>query len=300
MSHFSVAVITSGKPTRATLEEILAPYDEQLECRNVITREQLIASRKETIAKLAKDYEEYKKDEEAFFAKNPFSDRSSLEKVPQMLKWTDEQCYQAELSCYDDEEYYERTPDGGVIDPYNPNSKWDWWEIGGRWAGYLYVKSGALRGRQVTIGKKSWVHGESDPYVSQYVDCMRVDGAKIKDLVFPTCERDRKRAERFWELYIDGQEPQNDEERAMLKDVFYRKEYFIDNYKTKENYAKAVSMFTTYAIITKDGKWHQQGQMGWWGMSTDEDILGWVDGYDDLVFKNADEDDYMTIIDCHI
>src|SRR4051794_35627293 len=30
-----------------------------------------------------------------------------------------------------------------AIDRSNPNKKWDWWQIGGRWSGLLQVKPGA-------------------------------------------------------------------------------------------------------------------------------------------------------------
>ena len=33
--------------------------------------------------------------------------------------------------------------------------------------------------------------------------------------------------------------------------------------------------------MTPDGEWHEQGEMGWWGLSseTDEEALGWLRGF---------------------
>ena len=42
MSHFTVAVITKGKPTEAVLSAMLAPYDENKEVLHYTSREDLI------------------------------------------------------------------------------------------------------------------------------------------------------------------------------------------------------------------------------------------------------------------
>lgn len=86
----------------------------------------------------------------------------------------------------------------------------------------------------------------------------------------------------------------------MLKWAWYKKEYYIETYKDKETYVRCESAFSTYAAITKDGKWHAKGKMGWFGMSSDEDVIAWHDGYQKLIFDDAEEDDYITIVDCHI
>lgn len=131
-------------------------------------------------------------------------------------------------------------------------------------------------------------------------DIIKCDSARIKDLVFLDKEKDAQRARRFWELHVEGAEPQNDEERDMLKWAWYKKEYYIETYKDKETYVRCESAFSTYAAITKDGKWHAKGKMGWFGMSSDEDVVAWHDGYQKLIFDDAEEDDYITIVDCHI
>ena len=41
----------------------------------------------------------------------------------------------------------------------------------------------------------------------------------------------------------------------------------IEKNDTREEYINRDSDFSTYAVITKDGKWHEKGRMGWWGIS---------------------------------
>jgi len=60
-------------------------------------------------------------------------------------------------------------------------------------------------------------------------------------------------------------------------------------------------MFSTYAVLTPDGEWHEPGQMGWWGMShaSQEDEKLWDEAYENFL-KEADPNWTITIVDCHI
>ena len=295
MSHFTVAVITKGKPTADVLEAMLAPFDENKDVLHFISREELIKQRRKEISDFVEsNYARYLADKEKYLSEciNENHIKYITEEFPKELLWTDEECYQDAIKDTDKENICK---DGSVRSTYNPDSKWDWYEVGGRWAGLLTVKEGTPH----EIGEKSWTWGEQNPYdIKDGV--IKCDSARIKDLVFLDKEKDAQRARRFWELYVEGDEPRNDVDREMIKFVLYKQEYYTETYKDKETYVRCKSAFSTYAVITKDGKWHAEGQMGWFGMSTDENVVAWHDGYQKLVFDNAEEDDYITIVDCHI
>lgn len=295
MSHFAVAVITKGKPTEDVLAAMLAPYDENKEVLHFTSREELIKQKRQEISNfIESNYARYLTDKEKYLSEctNQNHVKYITEEFPKMLLWTDEECYQDAIKYTEKENICK---DGSVRSTYNPDSKWDWYQIGGRWAGLLTVKKGTPH----EIGEKSWTWDEKNPYESTG-DIIKCDSARIKDLVFLDKEKDAQRARRFWELHVEGAEPQNDEERDMLKWAWYKKEYYIETYKDKETYVRCESAFSTYAAITKDGKWHAKGKMGWFGMSSDEDVIAWHDGYQKLIFDDAEEDDYITIVDCHI
>ncbi|WP_231115051.1 hypothetical protein [Neomoorella thermoacetica] len=65
------------------------------------------------------------------------------------------------------------------------------------------------------------------------------------------------------------------------------------------SYIKRNVNFTTFAVITPDGTWHEKGNMGWWGIVTNE-----KDNWEENYFKNfiepADPETIITIVDCHI
>ena len=163
------------------------------------------------------------------------------------------------------------TNEDGEETTYNANSKWDWYEIGGRWNKMLLTKDGK-----------------------------KVNSAKIKDIDFKKMlEGKYEIAKRFWELYIEGQKPQNKEEEEMIKFEIYKKEYYIDTYKTKEKYAKINAELSLWAIIDDSG-WHEQGKMGWFGLSnsTAESEEEFIDYMSTIL--NLNQDKYLTIVDCHI
>ena len=56
---------------------------------------------------------------------------------------------------------------------------------------------------------------------------------------------------------------------------------------------------TTYAVL-KDGKWYERGQMGWFGISSNEkDPEEWSSNFYKLI-DSLPEDTRLTIVDCHI
>ena len=67
--------------------------------------------------------------------------------------------------------------------------------------------------------------------------------------------------------------------------------------KLDESAAKIAYALTVFAYI-KDGKWYEKGNMGWWGVVTDEDN----DWYHNLktMFEELPDDTWITIVDCHI
>lgn len=56
--------------------------------------------------------------------------------------------------------------EGRRITTYNPDSKWDWWVVGGRWEGYLTLKSG----EKVDVAEVSELAPEAIPAPFAYVD----------------------------------------------------------------------------------------------------------------------------------
>lgn len=233
MSHFSVAVFT--KPGQ-TVEELLAPYDENLEVEPYLkyTRQQAIDEARKLWSTLTKDM-------------------------------SDDDCWQYIANDYDADMIGE---DGSIYSTYNPKSKWDWWEEGGRWSGML----------------KS--NGET------------VDSCQVQEADFSIDRERYKRSLRFWDVVVDHQpEAKADEFFSLYKESYYR-EY----YGNRETYARQQAAFVTYAVVTPDNEWHAPGDMGWFGCSSEsaEQFRDWYDHYQERFIDSAEPDWTITLVDCHI
>jgi hypothetical protein len=333
MSHFSVAVIT--KPEGKSVDELLAPYHE-FECTGI---EQYIKDVDETKAKL-KDYNTDKIT--MYFNKNTkklsythcdeFYREPTKEEIEEIgimagsgcnsklswssKNWGDGKGYRAkihfipegykekvvplkklytfvdylqnyceipavkfgepiDLSDKHKYNYFTLNKKGGVskvIRRTNPKSKWDWYKVGGRWSGSLRLKK---RG------------------------C--VDSAKVKDIDFSLDNKKYNNCLRFWGVFIEKQPLKEDENQEDFTS-FYNEKFYLDKYKTKENYATTEASFKTYAVITPDGRWHAEGKMGWWGFSsaTNKDSLSFVNQYKKKFIDTAEPEWTITIVDCHI
>lgn len=187
----------------------------------------------------------------------------------------------------------------------NPNAKWDWWEIGGRWAGLLKTKGGGTvnqcprknldfdtmlenqkegKEEKWNLFQKYWndeTITATPEDVNKYEDwCKRYD--KVAQ-VLPTADHFARVDDLFsnqlqwWSWGLDDVE-----------------EFLVD----KETFMKPDAL--TYAFVDENGKWHQRGEMGWFGMDNKE--LGTPD-YDEAFWEFIDRispKTLLSVVDCHI
>ncbi|EJU15135.1 hypothetical protein LH128_00090 [Sphingomonas sp. LH128] len=118
MSHFTVAVFTAEKPSDEQLTAILQPWHEY-ECTG-IDDEYVVDV--DVTDEMRADFEKYADEGQTFEDFVP--DWSSAEVLE----------------------------DGRCIRRTNPNKKWDWWTVGGRWTGLLTLKQGATG----DLGHRAW------------------------------------------------------------------------------------------------------------------------------------------------
>ena len=172
---------------------------------------------------------------------------------------------------------------------HNPDAKWDWYSYGGRWNGMLRLKPGGT-GTYGEDGVFGHMHEDDGVHVSE---------AAIKDIDFSPDKDVYEQSLRWWQVIVEGAPLEEGEEEYHS---FYKTEYLLERYGNGENYATENAAFSTYAVLTPDGIWHEPGRMGWWGIScaSSDEESSWYANYYDAFIKNADPDDILTIIDCHI
>ena len=271
MSHYTVAVFTDPKNSGESVDSLLAPYNENIRVERYLstTKRQAIEYERKRIQSKKEDYEEYLADPEKYIQEHYSGDtecypfRYLTEEFPPQLEWTDEQCYQNYIK-YIDKEFID--PDTGDIwSTYNPNSKWDWYAIGGRWGCTLFAKD------------EDGEYGYADEAFVRDIDFAKMRAELLEDLT-------------PYEEYMSG-------------NTFFKKEYLQKLYPDEATYIQQNTEFSTFAVVTPDGEWHEPGQMGWFGCSseTPEESIAWHQDYFENFIKPAIENDwYITLVDCHI
>lgn len=149
----------------------------------------------------------------------------------------------------------------------NPNAKWDWWTVGGRFG--LISKDGKA--------------------------CYK---GKIKDLSFIN-QKNANAADIIWRHLIDGENNFEKDIDLVMLCWGYTKEY-LQQFPSKEAWIEDYSKWRPYAYI-KDGKWYEPGRMGWFGCSsaTAEGQTEYNQDFDEMI-KQCNPEDWLICVDCHI
>lgn len=257
MSHYRVAVVTRN----GDIDKVLAPYDENIRVAPYVyrTKQEIIDNLKADL-KAAKERAEETKD------------TVWLESLEENYDWSsDEALYQSyrKLEGGEDEWSAKFDKNGNELSTYNPEAKWDWYMIGGRYDGYILTKAGEM-----------------------------VSEAKVSEIDFDNQLTEEDEAE-----IIDKW---NDAEReAANGDEDFLNELKAD-YDSKDKEIASRKAFNPYALLVegKDGKadeWIAPGKVGWFGMTSDtEETYKKYLARIKEVFKSLDPEDIVTVVDCHI
>jgi len=205
---------------------------------------------------------------------------------------------------------------------HNLQSKWDWWEVGGRWSGYFTLK-----------GKKTGLKGKQYGY-GQLTESTRPDICYMRDIDWETMRRQAEEEagrhfDKVHEVIVGLPKVESWEEvLARYKDSKGSIEAARDEYWSQpaaaafnklpfevKGFMDSVERFqvpreqflqrarnhagVSFAVI-KDGKWYEKGEMGWWGMAHNEKD---TDTWNSMFHKMIDElpeDTLLTVVDCHV
>ena len=212
-----------------------------------------------------------------------------------------------------------------TIDRTNPNRKWDWYSVGGRWNGYFKTKPLTMG----VLGRPGiqTMNSDYEPPTEDRADIILKGDIDIDGMRAEAGDEAAERYDLFlsvtapyplpltWEQVqerntTDGKvdynaareqfnaQPMIQALRANRETIWFDIEDFLiprDAYiQRARNGALA-----TFAVV-KEGKWYQRGNMGWWGMVSDEeDKATWYQQFSDLI-DGLPDDTMLTVVDCHI
>lgn len=268
MSHYAVLVIYDKEQD---IEELLAPYS-----KNIKVEPYLKYRYSDAIKILKEQYVPY----------NDFLKEYSND---ELLEW-----FVNEYSSYS-------LKDGDVYSTYNPNSKWDWYSIGGRFDGELELTDEGIEEAINYHRNPQWFKDLPREEQVEYVKWSSTAPLKHIKWFVPLSEEEKKEVRRWWEINIDGAELKDGEEKD--KYFIWNPDWFRRRYKDVDTYLKIQEMTNFFAILTPDGEWHEPSKMGWFACTDGEpeDELKWdLEFYDRFIKPNLDSDLICTVVDCHI
>lgn len=346
MSHYTVIVALKNPEG---LAEALAPFDENIEVEAYREHEDGAPAEHwiySMLQRRAEDHENgtgilpYEPDaigwSSASSKKTPEKQAEEIAReaalfhsLPNPPEWAD--VVRASDVLFGDEGELEYDPDqkrAFTTRTYNPLSKWDWYQVGGRWSGYFKVKKGANRA-EIT-------NGEGGVFNSRNTDVTRCDAGSKANLDLEGM-RDEKGAEAAvaYDIYhelVDGLPEALP--WSHFRGLAEADDYTIDQARTDyhaqarvqaikgtqfdrlfgddlvETYAQSRQVVIEqararavpgYAVLTLDGRWMSPGEMGLFGMSSEnkDDYLEYLE-VANAYLNSLPDDTWLAIVDCHI
>lgn len=200
---------------------------------------------------------------------------------------------------------------------HNPNAKYDWYTLGGRWAGFFKLKDNASG----VAGKGSLVGGNKAPL--GWADSVKVKDIDFEGMFAQSKESANKTYDELEAVLKGRQLPSwkaclakygDDVDAArkeygsldVVKDLnssnFFVMGDFVDYFgNSREEYLEKCKLQTMmpYAVLM-DGVWYQQGEMGWFGMSNDEMTQEeWNKQFWEVI-NSLNPETELNLLDCHI
>lgn len=223
--------------------------------------------------------------------------------------------------------YKEKDPKTGKYGYWeNPNAKWDWYQIGGRWQGSLLLKEEGVLEGVAQRGEPSPLAGLNPKSVAEAKrrlnDPHTADVARFKDIDFEGMEADidskihkfYEDVEKIRELEAAGKELNGD---LIFGARFTAIELGLVNQDAEGNFTTMKPTFTlddlltgyrygwrwtSFAVIDEEGEWHEKASMGWFGChdGDEDDIRAWRKFFKRDHIDNTDPDTWIVMVDCHI
>lgn len=216
--------------------------------------------------------------------------------------------------------YMKKNEDGSytTIRRTNPNAKWDWYQTGGRFSGFLPLRDGC----HGEVGERSWTNEgrEIEGVDSALKSAVDFEGHRTKLMAEFSAEYDKaivkldglhETLKPLSEFEKGGASGRGSYKEFMTQENFTEVStilrennvYYIEDFLSmdRDDYLenRVHGCTIPYAYVYK-GEWYGKGEMGWFGVSDDKvDQKEWNKQYMELL-ESLPDDTLLTTIDCHI
>ena len=253
--------------------------------------------------------------------------RKSWDLCDEKQRYGDIQTYGKKYYGYQSRDDPSKNPSIRFIRKTNPNAKWDWWTIGGRWENQLKdmrsdrwcnsmqkenIDFDFMRQKKLNNRRKT---------VADVFDEVRSGGNYTYDEVIQMHRRYRLEVDRLYEIHSNRRESSEDIPSKFWVWIKYSKDpdcawlsaasqvlkpvigimspipdrvnnipKWIDNTQPLEFWAALIN-----------GQWIEKREMGWFGASFGEkDDIEWMAKDIPAIIDMVDDGQWITMVDCHI
>lgn len=183
----------------------------------------------------------------------------------------------------------------------NPNKKWDWYVVGGRWPGMIpSVSDGPCDSCLVCDIDRDAVFAQQTERINEFLaEWTRFrEGGTFRDFEGP-----REDALKLGLVtVITGRDPVNGE---MSRRWNHRSKWWdllspMSDDEIRAKYSDYFCPIRAYSVLDSEG-WHSPGEMGWFGCSSDtpESYIEWLAERKRRIF-DGNPNDVIVSVDCHI
>lgn len=185
-----------------------------------------------------------------------------------------------------------------VVRRTNPNKKWDWWQVGGRWDGFLRMKAG---GKADSAAKRDvdfdGIRDEEGRRAGEKWDTIRAIVGDLSTFI-PWADLVTRHGGDYAAARAEYHaQPAVKALRAGgVKFAFDSVESFTMPREQHVDHARKTAC-QTFAFL-RDGQWAEKGEMGWFACVSDEKA-DWPTIFEGLL-ADVPDDHWLTVVDCHI
>lgn len=251
--HFPVTVITED----GDYDSVLAPYSENIQVAPHIDR-----TKAEVIEEKREEWSWAQKEE----------NKKLLEYLKSTYDWADDESLFKSIVKRGKVEGIKYDREGNRLTTYNPQSKWDWYQLGGRWANFLHIKG------------KRWRANES-----------RVKNIDFKAYSLP--EKEYYHCSRTWQVLVEELPLRDGERKEDFGGVFENKDSLLADYGDYDTYMKCMNSYFTWNLLY-NGVWYQPNDNSL--ICNDQELnKKYLDTFFSII-SQLNPEHYIAVVDCHI
>jgi hypothetical protein len=188
-----------------------------------------------------------------------------------------------------------------AVNRTNPNNKWDWYQVGGRWSGFFLLKDGTVSDscRFGDIDFEGMRNQAEKKARARYAQFHEVVGDAPQPDTFEVVQaRNTDRDDACKEYW---QQPAMKRLQDSREFAFISGDEVTSFYGPVESIVESVRMnaCVPFAVL-KDGVWHERGEMGWFAFVSDEKPREAWAAQVNQIFQGLPADTLLTSVDCHI